>query len=65
MQDNYFAYMSSDLQGYSGEWVGFVEGKITAHGLNFKDVYEACKKFYPSKVPFLACVPKATTWILN
>lgn len=55
--DNYSAYMSADLAKYSGEWVSFVEGKIVAHGLDFKEVYESSKKINPSKVPFLACVP--------
>lgn len=56
--------MSTDLQNYSGEWVGFIEGKVVAHGLDFKEVYKSCKKIYPSKVPFLACVPKPMAMIL-
>ncbi len=64
MVDNYSAYMSANLEKYVGEWVGFVEGKVVAHGLDFKEVYQSCRKIYPSKVPFLACVPKPMAMIL-
>ncbi len=64
MQDNYSAYMSFDLEQYAGQWVGIVDAKLVAHGQNAKDVYENCKKQFPSKVPFLACVPKAIAMIL-
>jgi len=64
MIDNYSAYMSLNLEKFTGEWVGLVEGKIVAHGLDAKEVYADCKKSYPNKAPFLACVPKAVAMIL-
>ena len=62
--DDYSAYMSLNLEKYLGEWVGIVDGKVVSHGLDFKDVYMACRKIYPSKVPFLACVRKPMAMIL-
>lgn len=64
MADEYSFYLNSDLKDYLGQWIAVVGQKVVAHGDNAKKVYDEAKKEFPNKVPFIACVPKATAMIL-
>lgn len=62
--DNYLFYLKADLGECLGQWIAIIDRKVVAHGNDVKRVYDEAKKAFPNKVPFLACVPKATAMIL-
>jgi len=62
--ENYLYYLNSDLSAYLGQWIAIVDKKVVSSSFNAKEAYDAAKKAFPGKVPFLACVPKAATLIL-
>ena len=64
MADEYSFYLSTDLSRYLGQWVAIVDKKVVSNGKNAKTVYDEAKKRFPAKVPFIACVPKATAMIV-
>ncbi|MCX6767244.1 MAG: DUF5678 domain-containing protein [Candidatus Micrarchaeota archaeon] len=64
MADDYSFYLNADFSRYLGQWIAIIDKKVVSHGEDAKQVYDRAKKEFPSKVPFLACVPKSTAMIL-
>ena len=62
--DNYAFYMSTNLEKYVGEWIAVIDGNVIAHSNSAKEAYQAARKLYPGKTPFLTCVPKHAAMIL-
>lgn len=46
------------LDKYAGEWVGFVDGKVVAHGGTLKKLMEKIKRLKPKKKPSVLLVPE-------
>ena len=59
------AYMGSELDGYEGKWVVFVDGKMVWAGEHpAKAIEDIRKERGRGVVPFLAKVPKKSLMVL-
>lgn len=46
------------LDKYAGEWVGFVDGEVVAHGGTLKKLMDKVKKLKVKRKPSVLLVPK-------
>ena len=58
-------YVKADLSRYEGKYVAIVGDKVVASGDNAKEVLGEAKKKFPDKMPMLAKVPRAETFIFK
>ena len=58
-------YLKANLTEYEGKYVAIVEDKVVSSGDNAKEVWEEAKKKFPKKMPMLAKVPRAETFIFK
>ena len=62
--DNFEFFVKSDLSNFMGTWVAILDGKVVAHGKNFKEVAEKVDKEFPKKRALLTKVSEKMARIL-
>ena len=63
LEQNYEAYLQTNLNPYLGEWVAICDNKIISHGENVKEVFSEAKKKCPNKRPLLTRILDKETMI--
>ncbi|MEK6902521.1 MAG: DUF5678 domain-containing protein [archaeon] len=60
----YDYYISTDLNQYTGKWVGILNKEVVAVGKNFKEVAEKVDKNFARKKVLITRIPEKVLQIL-
>lgn len=64
-EDSWFSEHIKELaKEHAGEYVAIIDKAPVAFGKDFKDAYDRAKKKFPSKIPYVAYIPKKGEEIL-
>ena len=61
---NYNAFIRLDTRKYTDQYVVMVDGKVVRSGKDIERLLKEVRKKYPSKLPFVAKVPKRGVLVL-